>query len=43
MVFGWGKKKPIESTAERKSVNQNIELDDVPQNTKSLSIIMDDP
>ena len=37
MVFGWGKKKPIESTAERKSVNQNIELDDVPQIISDLS------
>ena len=37
MVFGWGKKKPIESTAEHKSVNQNIELDDVPQIISDLS------
>ena len=29
MVFGWGKKKPIEPSIERKSVNQNIQLDDV--------------
>jgi hypothetical protein len=37
MVFGWGKKKPVEPTIERKSVNQNIRLDDVPQIISDLS------
>ena len=37
MVFGWGKKKPIEPSIERKSVNQNIQLDEVPQIISNLS------
>ena len=38
MVFGWGKKKPIESTrVERTSANQNISLSDVPQIISDLS------
>jgi len=37
MVFGWGKNKPAESTVERKSVNQNISLMDVPQIMSDLS------
>ena len=37
MVFGWGKKKPIEPSIERKSVNQNIQLDEVPQIISDLS------
>ena len=31
MVFGWGKKKQVEEPAERKRVNQEIELSEVPQ------------
>ena len=37
MVFGWGKKKTVESHVERKSVNQNISLMDVPQIMSDLS------
>jgi len=37
MVFGWGKKKTVESHVERKSVNQNIQLGDVPQIMSDLS------
>ena len=38
MVFGWGKKKPIESTqVGRTSSNQNISLSDVPQIISDLS------
>ena len=37
MVFGWGKKKPIEPSIERKSVNQNIQLVEVPQIISNLS------
>jgi len=31
MVFGWGKKKQVEEPVERKRVNQDIELSEVPQ------------
>jgi len=31
MVFGWGKKKQVEEPVERKRVNQEIELSEVPQ------------
>ena len=31
MVFGWGKKKQVEEPVERKAVNQDIELSEVPQ------------
>ena len=31
MVFGWGKKKQGEEPVERKRVNQDIELSEVPQ------------
>jgi len=31
MVFGWGKKKKVEEPVERKRVNQDIELSEVPQ------------
>ncbi len=38
MVFGWGNKKPVESTrVERKSANQNISLSDVPQIMSDLN------
>jgi hypothetical protein len=37
MVFGWGKKKSIEPIKDRKSVNQNIQLDNVPQIISDLS------
>ena len=37
MVFGWGKKKQVDEPVERKSVNQNIELNDVPQIISDLS------
>ena len=38
MVFGWGNKKPVESTrVERTSGNQNISLSDVPQIISDLT------
>ena len=38
MVFGWGKKKPVEvAPVERKSVNSNISLSDVPQIISDLN------
>ena len=38
MVFGWGKKKPVDTRPiERKSGNQNISLSDVPQIIDDLS------
>ena len=38
MVFGWGKKKPVETTpVERKSTNHDISLSDVPQIISDLS------
>ena len=37
MVFGWGKKKQVDEPVERKSVNQNIQLNDVPQIISDLS------
>ena len=37
MVFGWGKKKQVDDPVERKSVNQNIQLNDVPQIISDLS------
>ncbi len=30
MVFGWGTKKQVDEPVERKPVNQNISLSDVP-------------
>ena len=37
MVFGWGKKKPLEPTVERKLDNQNISLTDIPRIVSDLS------
>ena len=37
MVFGWGKKKPLESPVERKLGNQNISLTDIPRIVSDLS------
>ena len=37
MVFGWGKKKPLESPVERKLGNQNIALTDIPRIVSDLS------
>ena len=37
MVFGWGKKKPLESPVERKLGNQNISLIDIPRIVTDLS------
>ena len=37
MVFGWGKKKPLESPVERKLGNQNISLTDIPHIVSDLS------
>jgi len=37
MVFGWGKKKQVDEPVERKSVNQNISLTDVPKIIDDLS------
>ena len=37
MVFGWGKKKQVEEPAERKAMNQNIELSDVSKIIDDLS------
>ena len=39
MVFGWGKKKQVEEPVERKPVNQNISLSEVPKIIDDLSII----
>jgi len=37
MVFGWGKKKQVEEPVERKPVNQNISLSEVPKIIDDLS------
>jgi hypothetical protein len=37
MVFGWGKKKPLEPPVERKLDNQNISLTDIPRIVSDLS------
>ncbi len=37
MVFGWGKKKQVDEYVERKPVNQNISLSDVPKIIDDLS------
>ncbi len=37
MVFGWGKKKPLEPPVERKLGNQNISLTDIPRIVSDLS------
>ena len=37
MVFGWGKKKPLEPPVERKLGNQNISLTDIPHIVSDLS------
>ena len=37
MVFGWGKKKQVDEYVERKSVNQNISLSEVPKIIDDLS------
>jgi hypothetical protein len=37
MVFGWSKKKPLESPIERKLGNQNISLTDIPRIVSDLS------
>jgi hypothetical protein len=37
MVFGWGKKKQVEEPIERKSVNQNVSLSEVPKIIDDLS------
>ena len=37
MVFGWGKKKQADEHVERKSVNQNISVSEVPKIIDDLS------
>ena len=37
MVFGWGKKKQVDEPVERKTVNQNISLSEVPKIIDDLS------
>ncbi len=37
MVFGWGKKKQVEEPVERKPINQNISLSEVPKIIDDLS------
>ena len=37
MVFGWGKKKQVDEPVERKPVNQNIALSDIPKIIYDLS------
>ncbi|MDC1057933.1 exonuclease SbcC, partial [Nitrosopumilus sp.] len=37
MVFGWGKKKQVDEPVERKTVNQNISLSEVPKIINDLS------
>ena len=39
MVFGWGKKKQVDESVERKPVNQNISLSDVPKIMGDLSTL----
>ena len=39
MVFGWGKKKQVDEPVERKPVNQNISLSDVPKIMGDLSTL----